>query len=140
MPLSGITGPLEMPYNSYQDLIVWQKSVDLIVDIYRLTRLFPADERFGTASQIRRAAMSITHNIAEGHGRATPGEFLNALSVARGSANEVESCLLVSQRLDFAPERDILPLLNSIHEIRRMMASFRRQVQRKQNGRRNSKY
>jgi four helix bundle protein len=88
-----------MPYHSYRDLRVWQEAVELTVDVYQLTRRFPSDERFGATAQFRRAAMSITNNIAEGHGRATRGEFLNSLSDARGSANEVENCLIVSGRL-----------------------------------------
>jgi four helix bundle protein len=120
-----------MPFQSYQQLIVWQKSVDLTVDIYRLTRGFPADERFGMTSQIRRAVMSISNNISEGHGRATKGEFLFSLSVARGSANEVENCLLVSQRLEFAPQTDIEPLLTRINSILRMLARHRTWVQGK---------
>ena len=60
-----------MPFESYRELIVWQKSVDLAVEVYRLTRGFPAEERFGMTAQVRRAALSISNNIAEGHGRAT---------------------------------------------------------------------
>ena len=114
-----------MPFESYRDLILWQKSVDLAVDVYRLTRVFPPDERFGITSQVRRAALSISNNIAEGHGRATRGEFLNALSIASGSTNEVENCLLVSQRLEFVTEAAIQPHLVLSSEISRMMARFR---------------
>ena len=114
-----------VPFGSYRDLIVWQKSVDLAVDVYRLTRDFPPDERFGITAQVRRAVMSISNNIAEGHGRATRGEFLNALSVARGSANEVENCLLVSKRLEFVSEVAIQPLLALIDEVLRMLAKLR---------------
>ena len=120
-----------MPFESYRDLVFWQKSVDLAVDVYRLTRDFPPGERFGMTAQVRRAAMSISNNIAEGHGRATRGEFLNALSVAHGSANEVENCLLVSQRLEFVTGAAIRPLLTLICEIRRMMASFRVQLRKR---------
>ena len=117
-----------MPFGSYRDLIFWQKSVDLAVNVYRQTRDFPSDERFGITAQVRRAAISVSNNIAEGHGRATRGEFLNALSVAHGSANEVENCLLVSQRLEFITESEIQPLLVPISEIRRLMAKFRIQL------------
>jgi four helix bundle protein len=114
-----------MPFESYRDLIFWQKSVDLAVDVYRLTRVFPPDERFGITSQVRRAALSISNNIAEGHGRATRGEFLNSLSIASGSNNEVENCLLVSQRLEFVSEAAIQPHLTLSSEISRLMARFR---------------
>ncbi len=79
-----------MPFQSFRELIVWRKSIDLTIDVYRLTRNFPPDERFGITAQVRRAVMSVSNNIAEGHGRATRGEFRNSLSIARGSANEVE--------------------------------------------------
>jgi four helix bundle protein len=114
-----------MPLQSYRELIVWQHSVELTIDVYRLTRGFPPDERFGITAQVRRAAMSITNNIAEGHGRATRGEFLNSLSIARGSANEVENCLLVSQRLQLATPANIEPLLTRTNQIFRMLAKFR---------------
>ena len=116
---------LFMPFQSYRDLIVWQKAFDLAFEVYNLTRTFPPDERFGMTSQIRRSAMSISNNIAEGHGRATRGEFLNALSIARGSTNEVENCLLLSQRLSFANEADVQPLRAQIDEILRMLAKLR---------------
>jgi four helix bundle protein len=119
-----------MPFNSYRELIVWQRSFDLAFEVYQLTRPFPSDERFGITAQLRRAALSISNNIAEGHGRATRGEFLNALSVARGSANEVENCLLFSQRLGFAREPEIGPLLRRINEILRMLARLRSRLQR----------
>ena len=99
--------------------------------VYRLTRHFPPDERFGITAQVRRVALSISNNIAEGHGRATPGEFLNALSAARGSANEVENCLLVSQRLEFVTEATIQPLLALIDEILRMLAKLRVHLRKK---------
>ena len=114
-----------MPFGSYRDLIVWQKSVDLAVDVYRLTRDFPPDERFGITARLRRTVMSISNNIAEGNGRSTRGEFLNALSVARGSANEVENCLLVSKRLEFVSEAAIQPLLALLTEVLRMLAKLR---------------
>jgi four helix bundle protein len=90
-----------MPVKSYRDLIVWRKSLTLVCNVYRMTSQFPRDERFGLTAQLRRAAVSIPSNIAEGHGRASRGEYLNALSVAHGSANEVETLILISQRLGF---------------------------------------
>jgi four helix bundle protein len=120
-----------MPFQSYRELVLWQRSVDLAVDVYRLTRDFPSEERFGMTSQVRRAALSISNNIAEGHGRATRGEFLNALSVASGSTNEVENCLLVSQRLGFVTDVSIQPHLILSGEVSRLMAKFRIQLRNK---------
>ena len=117
--------PSFMPIQSYRDLFVWQKTFDLAFDVYQLTRTFPRDERFGMTAQVRRAAMSISNNIAEGHGRATRGEFLNSLSIARGSANETENCLLLSQRLEFASVMSVQPMLTDINQILRMLAKLR---------------
>ena len=117
--------PFYMPFESFRELKVWQKSVELTVDLYHVTRFFPADERFGIVAQLRRAAMSISNNIAEGHGRATRGEFRNALSIARRSANEVENCLVVSSRLEFGSQAEIQPLLARTNEIQRMLVSLR---------------
>ena len=120
-----------MPFGTYRELAVWQKAFDLACDVYQLTRGFPPDERFGMTAQLRRAATSISNNIAEGHGRATLGEFLNSLSVARGSLNEVENCLLISQQLHYAADSKILPYLKSLEEISRMLAKFRAQLKRR---------
>jgi four helix bundle protein len=90
-----------------------------------MTAEFPKDERFGLTLQLRRAAVSIPSNIAEGHGRASRGEFLNQLSVARGSANEVETLILVSRRLDFGNQAAGEQLLAEIDEILRMLARMR---------------
>ena len=117
--------PFYLPFQSFRELIVWRKSIDLTIDVYRLTRNFPPDERFGITAQVRRAVMSVSNNIAEGHGRATRGEFRNSLSIARGSANEVENCLIVSTRLQFGSEEDIQPLLARTNEVQRMLASLR---------------
>ena len=115
-----------MPIKSYRDLIVWQKSLKLLFDIYRLTVAFPRDERFGAVSQLRRAAMSILANIAEGHGRATRGEYLNQLSVAQGSINEVETLLIVSRELGFAAAEQIAPIEERVSEVSRMLGALRR--------------
>ena len=114
-----------MPFHSYRNLVVWQKSFDLAFNVYQLTRNFPREELFGMTAQLRRSGMSISNNIAEGHGRATRGEFLNALSVARGSTNEVENCLLMSERLNYGSIDTIDPLLTQIGEIQRMLAKLR---------------
>ncbi|HEY3319507.1 MAG TPA: four helix bundle protein [Planctomycetota bacterium] len=90
-----------MALQSYRDLLVWQKAMDLVVSIYTLSRSFPNDERFGLTSQIRRASISVPSNIAEGYGRSHRGEYLHHLSIARGSLMEVETDLLAAVRLAF---------------------------------------
>ena len=87
--------------SSYRDLTVWQKSIVLATTIYGATRGFPAEERFGLTSQIRRSATSIPANIAEGQARRTTGEFLQSLGIARGSLAELETHLILSERLGY---------------------------------------
>jgi four helix bundle protein len=90
-----------MPVKHYQELIVWQKAMELVELVYRMSKQFPREEIYGLTSQIRRAAVSIPSNIAEGQGRSTTKDFLNFLSVARGSLREVETQLLISERLEY---------------------------------------
>ncbi len=85
---------------SYRDLEVWSKSIDLVAQIYRASKAFPPDERFGLTSQVRRAAVSVPSNIAEGAARTTTGEYLQGLSVASGSLAEVETQIIVANRLE----------------------------------------
>src|SRR5512140_3384974 len=86
---------------SYRDLVVWQKAIQFVTHIYRVTSTFPDNERYGLVSQLRRAAVSIPSNIAEGQGRLTEGEFRQFLGHARGSLLEVETQLFIAQELSF---------------------------------------
>ena len=114
-----------MAIRSYRDLIVWQKSFRFALDICRVTQAFPTHERFGITAQLRRAAVSVATNIAEGHGRETRGEFLNQLSVAHGSANESETLLLLSQELAYGDQKAIEQLLRHLNEVLRMLSRVR---------------
>lgn len=93
---------------NYKDLMVWQKAVEFVTEVYRATASFPADERFGLTAQMRRAAVSVPSNIAEGQGRLTRGEFRQCLGYAKGSLMELETQLLISQNLGFLREADAL--------------------------------
>jgi len=106
---------------SYRQIKVWQKAIELVVDIYSCTRSFPKEEMFGLTSQLRRAAVSIASNIAEGKGRRTDREFLQFLHHARGSVFEVETQLTIASRLGYMPEAEVLRLGNSASEIARML-------------------
>ncbi len=106
---------------SYREIKVWQKAIELAVDIYSCTRSFPKEEMFGLTSQLRRAAVSIASNIAEGKGRRTDREFLQFLHHARGSVFEVETQLTIASRLGYLPEPEVLRLGNSASEIARML-------------------
>lgn len=88
-----------MTVRHYSDLIVWQKAMDLVVHVYEVTESFPQREVFGLTNQVRRAAVSIPSNIAEGQGRGTTKDFLHFLAIARGSLQEVETQLLLAYRL-----------------------------------------
>ena len=103
----------------FRQLIVWQKAMTLVTDIYRATQSFPGDERFGLTSQLRRAAVSVPSNIAEGQGRLTLGEFRQFLGHAKGSLCEVETQLLIAQNLGYIPAPH--SLLDSLHEVARLL-------------------
>ena len=120
-----------MPSGSkgFRDLKVWHKATDLVVDVYRETKPFTTDERFGLTSQLRRAAVSVIANVAEGSGRATRGEFLNCLSVARGSLTELEALVEVSLRLGLLAPDIASQLATKVDEIGRMLTGLRRGIQ-----------
>jgi len=90
-----------MGVKSYRDLETWQVSMDLVAEVYRVTKLFPRDEIYGLTNQLRRAAVSVPSNIAEGQGRDSTKEFLHHLSMAHGSLCEVETQLLIAQGLEY---------------------------------------
>src|SRR2546423_8347999 len=92
---------LPMKVKNYQELIAWQKAMDLVEDVYKASREFPREEIYALTSQIRRAAVSIPSNIAEGQGRRTTADFLRHLSIAYGSLREVETQILIAQRLKY---------------------------------------
>ncbi len=106
---------------SYRDLIAWQKSMDLVEKIYRLTFTFPKEELYGLVSQMRRAAVSVPSNIAEGQGRMSQGEFRQFLGHARGSLLELETQVLIAQRLRFITANDAQRVLDDASEITRIV-------------------
>lgn len=112
------------PIESYRDLIVWQKTMDLVVATYRIASRLPPNERFGLASQMRRAAVSIPANIAEGHGRRHRGDYLHSLSIANGSLKELETHLLLTIRLNYCGAADVEPVLQQAFEVGRMLAGL----------------
>ncbi|NNE67769.1 MAG: four helix bundle protein [Pyrinomonadaceae bacterium] len=116
------------PVKSFRDLQVWQKSNDLVEDIYRLTRNYPDTERFGLISQMRRASVSVSSNIAEGHARHTTGEFIRSVGNAEGSLAELETQLILSKRLMFCEEARFKMLLGDMGRIRRMLFALRKSL------------
>ncbi len=103
---------------SYKDLIVWQKSIDLVVEIYKITDLFPKYELFNLTTQMRRSGISISSNIAEGKGRGTRKDFSHFLKLALGSANELETQIEIAKRLDYIEKnKDFEGLLTEIMKM-----------------------
>ena len=119
---------------SYRQLTVWNQSMDLAVFCYQLTTGFPDNERFGMISQIRRCSASIPANIAEGHGRKSTGAFLNHLSISNGSLMELETHVLLGQRLSFVSEASALEFLERSAEIGRMLNGLIRSLRKQQSG------
>ncbi len=117
---------------SYRDLLVWQKSLVWIEGVYRCSRRWPSDERFGLISQTQRAAVSVAANIAEGAARRSTGEFLQFLGIARGSLAEVETLLTLSERLGYSDRATLDPLMTDSDEISRMLASLIASLKRRQ--------
>jgi four helix bundle protein len=113
-----------MPVKSFEDLIVWQKGMDFVAGVYKATAIFPKEELYGLTSQLRRAAVSIPSNIAEGQSRRTTGEFLQMLSVASGSLAECQTQLLLAKRLGFVPEKCCESLLSDSQEIGRLLGGL----------------
>jgi len=115
----------------HENLDVWVRAVDFVVSVYRATEPFPKEEKFGLTSQIRRAAVSVPANIAEGAARTSPKEFMHFLSNAQGSASEVETELLIATRLGFLDESDYVRLRSSVENIGRMLTGLLRHLKRR---------
>ena len=107
---------------------VWQKSYAFCRGVYRVTKAFPADERFGLVAQLRRASISIPSNIAEGYSRETTPDYLRFLWLAKGSLAEVETQLMLARDLELAPDADYGVLFDDLHEIERMLAALIRSL------------
>ncbi|MBI3737634.1 MAG: four helix bundle protein [Chloroflexi bacterium] len=113
----------------FKDLIVWQRSLSLAVEIYRLTKEFPRDETYGLTSQIRRASVSIPSNLVEGHARNTKSQFANFIDIALGSAAELETQLTISLQIGYIKQADYDKLVNELTEITRMLYGLLNRVQ-----------
>ncbi len=117
-----------MKAKNFKELIVWQKSMDLSEEVYRLTRSFPNHELYALTNQIRRAAVSVPSNIAEGQARNSTSEFCNFLSIARGSLAEVETQLLLAIRFNYLSEDQCTHAFDLITQIAKMLNTLRRVV------------
>ncbi len=109
---------------SHRDLLVWQKGMDLVEAIYRITQKLPSHEQFGLISQLRRAAVSIPSNIAEGYGRHSSGSYRQFLSTSRGSLLELETQIELCVRLNYLIQSDTSSILADITELSKMLTSL----------------
>jgi len=109
---------------SFRELTVWQKAVDLTVEVYRLAKRLPKEELYYLSSQMRRAAVSIPSNIAEGQSRKSSKEFTNFLSIAQGSKSELETQLLICNRLNYLTKDDTAPAMELLTEISKMITAL----------------
>ncbi len=123
-----MAGPARRAAKDHHDLIVWQRGIDLVVRIYRMTERFPREEVYGLVTQMRRAAMSIPANIAEGSARSMPKDFAGFVSVARGSLRELDTCLVVSERLGYISERERQQVGEAVVEVDKMLNALRRSL------------
>src|SRR5262249_2051625 len=122
-------GATKMALRNYTDLIAWQKAMDLVEAVYRATSDFPSRELYGLPSQLRRAAVSVPSNIAEGEGRRSKREFSHHLSIAHGSLREVETQVLIARRLQYIQDDDMRRLLDLAGEVGRLITGLSKSLQ-----------
>jgi four helix bundle protein len=120
-----------MGVQSFKDLEVWQVAMDVAVQCYESTRVFPREELFGMTGQIRRASASVPANIAEGQGRDHTKEFVHFLSVAKGSLAELETHLLLSHRVGLMKQHQLDAILLLVERVGKMLTALRKALQRR---------
>ncbi len=113
---------------SYKDLNVWKEAMDLVTDIYKKTKAFPREEVYGLTSQMRRAAVSVPSNIAEGHQRHTTAQFLQFLSIARGSLGELETQIMIACRLEYINLNQQNDMLQQAQKVGNLMGGLIRSL------------
>ena len=117
--------------NNFKELKVWQRAIELVILIYKITQTFPKEEVYGLTSQIRRAASSIPSNIAEGAGRMSPEDFIHFLNIARGSSFELETQLIIAHELNYVNQPDFESLTQKLDEIQKMISGLQRSINNK---------
>lgn len=116
---------------SHRDLTAWQKAMDLGLEVYGLTKLLPDSERFGLVSQLRRAAVSVASNIAEGYGRGTTADYIRFLRAARGSLYEIDTQTLFAVRLEYVAQERYAAILERVNECGRILAALIKSLEKK---------
>ena len=114
-----------MAVKNFRELIIWQRAMDFVVEVYRIVKLLPKEETYALSDQLRRAAVSVPSNIAEGQARASTQDFLRFISIAQGSLAEVETQLELAVRVNYISRESISVAENIASEIRRMASSLR---------------
>ena len=115
---------------SFKDLVVWQRAIEMSLAIYKLTSSFPAAERFGLANQLRRASVSVPSNIAEGYGKSSRGEYVMALGHARGSNGEVQTQLVLARALGFGTQELLREAESLSNEVGKMLVVMMNKLKR----------
>ena len=114
--------------NSYRELVVWQKAMDLVVEVYRLVKLLPREERYALSDQMRRSAVSTPSNIAEGHTRNSTKEYIQFLSIAKGSNAELQTQLSICSRLGYLSDEQISKVIVLSEEVGKMISSIQKKL------------
>lgn len=114
---------------SYRDLVAWQKAMDFGIEVYKTTKTLPDSERFGLVSQLRRAAVSVASNIAEGYGRGTRSDYLRFLRTARGSLYEIDTQMLLAARLEYLTSNAYETIHERLNECGRLIAGLIRSLE-----------
>jgi four helix bundle protein len=110
--------------STFKDLLIWQKAINLVTDIYKSTKSFPKDEQFGLTSQIRRSSISIPSNIAEGHGRLGKNDYLKFLNIALSSLFEMQTQIEIAKNINYLNENEFNILYENSRELERMLVAF----------------
>ena len=114
--------------HNLKELTIWKKAIDLTVEVYNITRNFPNEEKFGLISQLRRASVSISSNIAEGAGRNSDKEFIHFIGIANGSAFEVQTQIIIAYRLKFIDKESSKLILDRLEEIQKMSRGLQKKL------------
>ncbi|MFD2599984.1 four helix bundle protein [Sphingobacterium corticis] len=117
--------------HQYRELKLWQKSIEVVSELYRITKMFPTSEKFNLITQINRAAVSIPSNIAEGAGRNSDKEFLHFLAIAHGSMYEVETQLIISNNLGYLSGSELNRMLEMLAELQKISYVFQQKLKSK---------
>lgn len=122
---------MESKIKSYKDLIVWQKAIELVTEVYSISKTFPTEEKFGIVNQLNRAVVSIPSNIAEGWGRESSKNYLQFLRISRGSLMEVETLILISKNLNYLNEEKFKSISDKIEETGKILQGLIKGVQQR---------